>query len=878
MRSAPAFALPLVLLWWLAGPPADAQVRPIYDRGAAGLVQALQRLQTTASALHTGAHPDDEDSAFIARVARGDHARVAYLSLNRGEGGQNIIGPELFDALGVIRTEELLQARRLDGGDQFFTRAFDFGFSKTLEETAARWHEPDVLADMVRVIRTFRPLVVYSRFTGTTADGHGHHQFAGYLTPLAVAAAADPDAFPDQIAEGLHPWQAFKFYRGIGFRADPSAATLALATGVLDPVIGRTYAAIAAEGRSLHRSQQMGALELHGPLATGLRLIESRVPAPSEEASVFAGIDTTLPGIAVLAGLPPGTLRTELLAVESAARSALDLYRPLEPRRVVPPLVAGLRATRAARTALAQAPLPAQPRAEADFLLALKEAEFSDALARAAGVVVDPLADAETVMQGGTIGVTIRTFVDDRAPVRVTAARLEAPAGWTIRPAAAAAASPATRETPAHAMRLEVTTPSDATPTQPYFLERPRPGDMYAWSPDAPNGLPFAPSLLQAHVVLDIGGAEIAVVRPVQYRFADGVLGEQRRDVHVVPALTVGLDSPLVIVPTGPAPRPHRVVVRVENQSSAGADGTLRLHAPSGWQVDPAEAPFSLDARGEQAAAVFTVTAPAGRTPGRMDLRAEATVPGRTFTHDMRTIAYPHIQTHRTYHPAAADVQVFDLEVAPVRVGYVMGSGDQVPDALRRMGVDVTLIDADHWRSATSRVRHDRRGHPGVRDATRLRRQPRPPADVRPRRRHAHRAVPADRLSRPRAATLPRAVSRQYPRHRRDGPGPHPGTGAPGVHVPEPDHERRLRRLGAGTEPLCVRAVRRSLRAAARVGRSGRGAAARGAAVRAPRPRALCLHVVRVVPAAPGRRPRRVPAVRESDQPGTWSAVTERGW
>jgi LmbE family N-acetylglucosaminyl deacetylase len=696
MRSAPAFALPLVLLWWLAGPPADAQVRPIYDRGAAGLVQALQRLQTTASALHTGAHPDDEDSAFIARVARGDHARVAYLSLNRGEGGQNIIGPELFDALGVIRTEELLQARRLDGGDQFFTRAFDFGFSKTLEETAARWHEPDVLADMVRVIRTFRPLVVYSRFTGTTADGHGHHQFAGYLTPLAVAAAADPDAFPDQIAEGLHPWQAFKFYRGIGFRADPSAATLALATGVLDPVIGRTYAAIAAEGRSLHRSQQMGALELHGPLATGLRLIESRVPAPSEEASVFAGIDTTLPGIAVLAGLPPGTLRTELLAVESAARSALDLYRPLEPRRVVPPLVAGLRATRDARTALAQAPLPAQPRAEADFLLARKEAEFSDALARAAGVVVDPLADAETVVQGGTIGVTIRTFLDDAAPVRVTAARLEAPAGWTIHPAAAAAASQATREAPAHATRLEVTTPSDATPTQPYFLERPRPGDMYAWSPDAPNGLPFAPSLLQAHVVLDIGGAEIAVVRPVQYRFADGVLGEQRRDVHVVPALTVGLDSPLVIVPTGPAPSPHRVVVRVENQSSAGADGTLRLHAPSGWQVDPAEAPFSLDARGEQAAAVFTVTAPAGRTPGRMDLRAEATVPGRTFTHDMRTIAYPHIQTHRTYHPAAADVQVFDLEVAPVRVGYVMGSGDQVPDALRRMGVDVTLIDADH--------------------------------------------------------------------------------------------------------------------------------------------------------------------------------------
>ena len=169
----------------------------VYDLGADGLTQALERLATTASALHVGAHPDDEDSAFIARTARGDHARVAYLSLNRGEGGQNIIGTELFDALGVIRTEELLQARRLDGGEQFFTRAFDFGFSKTRAETASRWNERDVLRDMVRIIRTFRPLVIYSRFSGTTADGHGHHQMAGHLTPLAFKAAADASEFPE---------------------------------------------------------------------------------------------------------------------------------------------------------------------------------------------------------------------------------------------------------------------------------------------------------------------------------------------------------------------------------------------------------------------------------------------------------------------------------------------------------------------------------------------------------------------------------------------------------------------------------------------------------------------------------------------------------
>src|SRR3982750_416969 len=162
-----------------------AQVRPLYAQGAAGLTQVLQRLQTTASVLHTGAHPDDEDSAFIARAARGDHARVAYVSLNRGEGGQNTIGPELFDALGVIRTEELLQARRLDGAEQFFGHTFDYGFSKSRAEAAMKWGERDTLADYVRVIRMFRPLVIYARFSGTPADGHGHHQEAGYLTPLA---------------------------------------------------------------------------------------------------------------------------------------------------------------------------------------------------------------------------------------------------------------------------------------------------------------------------------------------------------------------------------------------------------------------------------------------------------------------------------------------------------------------------------------------------------------------------------------------------------------------------------------------------------------------------------------------------------------------
>src|SRR5438105_7454140 len=254
----------------------DAQVRPVYDMGAAGLTQVLQRLQTTASVLHTGAHPDDEDSAFIARAARGDHARVAYVSLNRGEGGQNIIGPELVDALGVIRTEELLQARRLDGAQQFFGHTFDYGFSKSRAEAAMKWGERDTLADYVRVIRLFRPLVIYSRFSGTPADGHGHHQEAGYLTPLAYKAAADPNEFPEQLREGLRPWQARKLYRGNfgNARPDPAVPTIQVQEGIVDPAAGRSYAEISFEGRSQHKTQAQGGIEPRGPIASALTLIE----------------------------------------------------------------------------------------------------------------------------------------------------------------------------------------------------------------------------------------------------------------------------------------------------------------------------------------------------------------------------------------------------------------------------------------------------------------------------------------------------------------------------------------------------------------------------------------------------------------------------
>lgn len=678
----------------------DAQVRPVYSLGASGALQQIQKLRTTASALHTAAHPDDEDTAFIARVARGDFGRVAYLSLNRGEGGQNVIGPELFDALGVIRTEELLQARTLDGGEQFFTQTFDYGFSKTLAEAATTWGERDVLRDMVRVIRMYRPLVIYSRFAGTTADGHGHHQLSGKLTPLAYKAAADPTQFPEQIKEGLRPWQAKKLYRGAGFRPTSGAEiTTRVDTGRFDPLIGRSCFEIAAEGRSQHKSQEMGVPESRGPQQSALILLDSVVKAAVPETSVFDGLDTSLPGLAALAGLPAGALATELTAIDRVVLKALDTFDPRNPAGVVPHLAEALTQIRAARRTLTTlVSATADARADADFLLAIKERDAVIALQKASGTVVDALADVETIAAGESFGGTVRVFLAQPGQAKITGVTLRAPAGWQVVPAQPDEPDSSSfmarffRETADHTAAFRLTVSSTEPPTQPYWLTTPRNGAMYKWPAGAPAMMPFAPPLVTADVEAEIGGVRVTLSQPMQFRLVDQVRGELRRNVEVMPAVTVNLDSQLEIVPVVSLGQPRRIAVRLQNNALTAQTGTATLRVPSGWTVTPPSVPFTLARKGDRTALAFTVTPAKTTAPGRYTIGATVAVGSVTYDQSVRTLAYPHIQTHRLFSAADAQVRVFDLKVAPVKVGYVMGSGDQVPDALKRMGLTVTEL------------------------------------------------------------------------------------------------------------------------------------------------------------------------------------------
>lgn len=681
----------LAIIGGLTALAANAQVRPIYDQGASALARQLQRLQTTASVLHTGAHPDDEDSALVAYHARRVHARTAYLSLTRGSGGQNIIGTEQSDLLGVIRTEELLQARRLDGAEQMFTRANDFGFSKYRSEASRLWNEEAVLGDMVWAIRRYRPAVIVSRWSGTPADGHGHHQFAGYLTPIAMEAAADPERYPEQLAEGLSPWQAQKLYVATRVNANDSGEpSLVVNTGEYDPLTGRSYFEIGMQGRSQQKTQQMGSLELRGSQFSGMQLIESRIDGPATESSIFDGIDTSISGIAFFEPGAKSEFLRLLTELEDTIADALTQYDPLKPEALVPVLANGLKLARVARTR-AQA-------ADAQRLLDEKIEELESALILAASVSIDALADTETLVPGSKLQVAVRIYEAKRSDVKLFDVSLTIPPGWassTINAGELSNESAYRRRDQADEQFFyEVAVPVDASPTQPYWLRLPRDGFSYDWSDaGSAKNQPFDPPLLMANITFDIAGERVTVEKEVQHRFVDRVRGEIRRRLDVVPAISVEPATNLEIVATTSEKRRYEALLTVRNNARHDVTGTAQFTVPENWTLEPSSRDFSLTASPASTTLAFNVTLPEAVAAGDYHLDGIAKIDGVSYDQAMREITYPHIQTHRVYSQSATGFEVIDISVAPVRIGYAMGSGDKVPEALRRLGLQVELLD-----------------------------------------------------------------------------------------------------------------------------------------------------------------------------------------
>lgn len=623
--------------------------------GAAAVQQRLERLRVVGSVLMIAAHPDDENTALLAWCAQGRKLRTGYLSLTRGEGGQNLIGNEQSELLGVIRTQELLAARRVDGAEQYFTRAIDFGYSKSAEETLAKWGKEEVLADIVWVIRSFRPDVVILRFSGTPRDGHGHHQASAILGREAFRLAGDPKAFAGQLRH-VAPWQprrlfwnTFAFTRQQEAEAEKMPRRLRIDTGEYNPLLGLSYGELAGLSRSQHRSQGMGSPERRGAAPNYLVLYDGE---PASE-DFFEGIDTSwnrLPGGA---------------AVAEKLDAALAAFKPDAPERVIPHLVE-------ARRRMAGIDHPDARR---------KMEELDETIAAAAGLWLDVSAMSPLAVPGGSVELVMTAIHRSRLPARLAGVTLEGVAG---APAFEGAALEYNRP---HTARAALRVPADQPLTQPLQLRHPRDGNRYAIDRLADIGPAEALAVLTALFRVEIGGGEILLRRPVEHRYVDRVRGELTRPFLIAPPVSLHLSETPLLFRTAEA-RPVAVAVRAV---AGAAQGTVRLEAPQGWRAEPAEQRFALSAAGQQAVLTFQVAPP--QEAGAGVLRAVADTGGAEWRHGVARIEYEHIPPQVVLRAAETRLLRADIRTRARRAGYVMGAGDLVPEALRELGCEVELLD-----------------------------------------------------------------------------------------------------------------------------------------------------------------------------------------
>jgi LmbE family N-acetylglucosaminyl deacetylase len=667
-----AFVLPLIL-----SSPLRAQLEPPSTGGLVALDQELRMLGHYRRVLIIGAHPDDEDTELLTVLVRGMGAETAYLSLNRGEGGQNLIGPELGEALGLVRTEELLAARKLDGARQYFTRAYDFGYSKSLEETWSHWPRDTVLKDVVRIVRRFRPQVIVSVFSGTPRDGHGQHQAAGWAAREAFAAAGDSSRFAElEREEGLRAWMPLKLYRSTRF--DTAATTLTLDGGVLDPAVGKSYHQIAMASRSLHRSQDMGRLQEIGPSRVRLELLEDRTAEGA--GGFFAGIDTTF---LAMPWRSPADVKEESRAhFASRVDSARVALGPARLREVAELLARARRDLE-----------PQNPSARAQVLFWTPEqtdqvAHLDLAAAIADGLLGDAVAADPRVTGGQAVPITLEAWNAGGMPLLV-GMTLRAP-GWAVEGDTVAADTLA----PAALQPVAMTAapPATGAVTTPYFLRRPLRGAMYDWSAASPRerGEPFEQAPTGLFLALESGGR---LSREVTYRANDQARGEIRRPVTVVPRIDVKLD-PVSDLWSTLTPATRRFTVTLTHGVRDTTTGTVRLELPPGWPAAPSQ-PFRFTREDERETFAFDVLVPKGIDVGAAEVRAVARDAARQeYDIGVYTVDYPHIRPRAYARQATALVRTAPLALPRLaRVGYIRGASDRVPEALRRVGVPIEILD-----------------------------------------------------------------------------------------------------------------------------------------------------------------------------------------
>lgn len=607
---------------------------------AAEIKQGLEALNVTGSVLYIAAHPDDENTRLLTYLAKEKKVRTGYLSLTRGDGGQNLIGNEQAELLGLIRTQELLAARRMDGAEQFFTRANDFGFSKNPEESFKIWDKTKILSDVVWVIRKFQPDVIITRFPEDARAGHGHHSGSAILAREAFAAAADPKQFPEQLAF-VKPWQAKRIvWNTFNFGGNNTTAEdqMKIDVGLYNPLLGKSYGEIAAESRSNHRSQGFGAARQRG---TG---IEYFTPVAGERAKgdIFDGIDFTL-------NRTPGTAAIQqLLAEINAEYNVADPSKSITKLLKLKQLVKG------------------KP---------FKQDLLDDLILACAGVWLESSATHSSYALNDPVNVKVQGIarVKPGFPMTITMEEVNSGTSFDLSPNK-------------FGTQDKVISTANVGITQPYWLEKQHPIGSFIVDSLLLIGMPENRPALMAVFKIKIGDQIIEKKRPVVYKYTDQVRGEVYQPLVIAAPVTATLSEKAFIF-NGNEAKSISVLLKSFKDN---ASGVLAPQVPSGWKVSPQKVDFTLAKKGDEQSVMFTVT-PAGNTTGG-NLLLNVLVDGQTYNKGLRVISYEHIPLQTLFPFAEARLDKVDLKFAGKRIGYIAGAGDLVPESLKQIGYDVVSL------------------------------------------------------------------------------------------------------------------------------------------------------------------------------------------
>jgi LmbE family N-acetylglucosaminyl deacetylase len=736
MRSKPNLYRNIFLwavIFFFSGRNLLSDARPLpEDLGAIHLAQLLTKLKTTARIMQTTAHPDDEDGGMLTLEARGKGASMLLFTVTRGEGGQNKFGTESSDELGILRTLELLEADKYYGVEERFSHVTDFGFSKTAEETFNKWHGHDIaLGDMVRAVRIFRPDVLIARFSGTPRDGHGHHQASAILTVEAFRAAGDPNKFPEQLKDGLLPWQPKKLYVGNpprlfqGGNIADEDYTVKLNIGEYSPLLGMSYTQFALEGLAHQTSQGTGGIRVSpGPRYTYYKLTDSTLPKPAAHENDFLdGIDTSLVGMAARLGgeeTKVPFLKPALESLEKHVGAANKAFSIENPSACAPELTAGRTETEKLIKQIQESQLADAAKAEVLVSLRSKLEQLQAAANEALGIYFEATVNPpgpppgpsyfprmeQTIsmaVPGQTFRVTARLYNRGKVTIIPTGFKESIAPNWKIEPQG----SPLDYDKPLNpgeeiSYPFTVTVPADAQYTQPYWSRgNPETETVYAVSDPRllTNPLSRYPLVagatfkvgtqLQPFGATEIGAGEISNI--VKTKFVDPTLGQSERPLAVGPPISVLLISPVVVAPVGGTGK-SQIGVSVRSNVQSAVHAKLKLETPQGWKVEPAEIAVDLDHDGDVNNYAFQIT-PQNLHEGTYKVTARAEYNGKQYAEGFKVITRPDLDSYYAYRPATENVQAVDVKLpGQLRVGYVMGTGDEIPSVLQSVGLNTSII------------------------------------------------------------------------------------------------------------------------------------------------------------------------------------------